>query len=99
MDGRRRSGTSLTWAIGLVVALGLCFGTLAVAGPSFDGQGRIDAVDPGRGTVTIEHGGIAGLLPATRSEFPVQSTGLIHGVRAGDRVRFTLGAADDSHGH
>ena len=29
-------------------------------------------MDAGRHTVTIEHGGIAGLLPATQSEFPVQ---------------------------
>ena len=46
--------------------------------------------------MTIEHGGIPGLLPAARSEFPVQ--GVVQGVRAGDRVRFTLGAVDESHG-
>jgi Cu/Ag efflux protein CusF len=98
MDGRRRSGMRLTWGIGLLVAVSLCPGGPAVAGQSFDGLGRITAVDLGRGTVTIEHGGIAGLLPATQSEFPVQTAGVIQGVRAGDRVRFTLGAADDSHG-
>ena len=46
--------------------------------------------------MTIEHGGIPGLLPATQSEFPVQ--GVVPAVRPGDRVRFTLGALDDSHG-
>ena len=98
MDGRRRSGTSLAWGLGLLVALSLCFARPAVAGPSFDGQGRITAVDVGRGTVTIEHGAIAGLLSATQSEFPVQSAAVLQGARVGDRIRFTLGAADDSHG-
>jgi Cu/Ag efflux protein CusF len=70
----------------------------AGAGPTFDGQGRVTAVDSGRSTVTIEHGGIPGLLPATRTAFPVQSAEVLRGVHAGDRVRFTLGAADESHG-
>ena len=50
----------------------------------------------GRNTVTIEHGAIPGLLPAAQSEFPLQ--GGAPGVHPGDRVRFTLGAMDDSHG-
>jgi Cu/Ag efflux protein CusF len=98
MDGGRRSGLSLYRGVVLLLAMSLWAVASAGAAPSFDGQGRIMAVDPGRGLVTIEHGGIAGLLPATQSEFPVQSAGVIQGVRAGDRVRFTLGAADDSHG-
>jgi len=98
MEGRRRSGTSLAWSLGLLATLSLWLTAAAGAGPSFEGQGRITAVDPGRGTVTIEHGGIAGLLPPSRSEFPVQGRGMIEGARAGDRVRFTLSAADDSHG-
>ena len=80
----------------LCLALGLWVAGPAGAGPSFDGQGRLIAIDPGRSTVTIEHGGIPGLLPAARSEFPVQ--GVVQGVRPGDRVRFTLGAVDESHG-
>jgi hypothetical protein len=98
MEGRRRSGTSRAWSFGLLATLSLWLTATAGAGPSFEGQGRIIAVDPGRGTVTIEHGGIAGLLPPTRSEFPVQGRGMIEGARAGDRVRFALSAADDSHG-
>jgi Cu/Ag efflux protein CusF len=80
------------------VALALAVVGPAAAAPSFDGQGRITAVDPDRGTVTIQHGGIAGLLPASRSEFPVQNAALIQSARPGDRVRFTLGAGDESHG-
>jgi len=98
MEGRRRSGTSLVWSLGLLATLSLWLTAAAGAGPSFEGQGRIIAVDPGRGTVTIEHGGIAGLLPPSRSEFPVQGRGMIEDVRAGDRIRFTLSATDDSHG-
>jgi Cu/Ag efflux protein CusF len=98
VDGRRGSRLSLRWGVGLFLALILPTVSPASAGPSFDGQGRITAIDPARGTVTVEHGEIAGLFPATQSEFPVQSASLTQGLRVGDRVRFTLGAADDSHG-
>jgi Cu/Ag efflux protein CusF len=83
-------------AVGL--ALGLSATGATAASTSFDGQGRIIAVDPGQHTVTIEHAGIPGLLPATRSEFPVESAGLIQGAHPGDRVRFKLRAGDESHG-
>lgn len=98
MGGRRRSGTSLVRSIALLGTLSLWLAAPAGAGPSFEGQGKIIAVDPGRATLTIDHGGIPGLLPATRSEFPVQGRGVIEGARAGDFVRFTLSAGDDSHG-
>jgi hypothetical protein len=86
------------WKVALALALGLCATGPAGAGASFEGQGRVTAVDQGRSTVTIEHGGIPGLLPATRSEFPVSEGGIIRNVRPGDRVRFTLAAAEESHG-
>jgi hypothetical protein len=82
----------------LVLALGLCATAPVAGGPSFEGQGRVTGVDPGRNTVTLEHGGIPGLLPAGRSEFPVSGVGVTRVVRPGDRVRFTLAAADESHG-
>lgn len=93
---RRRGAGARRLAVG--VALALSIAGPAGAAPSFDGQGRITAVDPAHGTVTIEHRGIAGLLPAAQSEFPVQNAALIEAAHPGDRVRFTLGAADDSHG-
>ncbi len=98
MDSRRRWRVGPALRIALGLALCLWAAGPAGAGPSFDGQGRIIAVDPGRSTVTIEHGGIPGLLPAAQSEFPVQSAGVVQGVRPGDRVRFTLGAVDEAHG-
>jgi len=38
----------------------------------FEGEGRIVAVDETQGTVTLDHGLIAGLMPAMRMTFPVQ---------------------------
>jgi len=82
----------------LVAILGLGLIGPAGAAATFEAQGRVAALDPSRSYVTLDHGGIAGLLPATRSEFPVASAGVLDGVRLGDRVRFTLAAADESHG-
>ena len=96
MDRRRGRHVGPVVRLAVMLALGLWATGPAGAGPSFDGQGRILAVDPGRNTVTIQHDGIPGLLPATQSEFPVE--GVVQGVRPGDRVRFTLGAVDESHG-
>ena len=95
---RRRSliGPVSRVALGLVLCLWATWA--AGAGQTFEGQGRVTAVDPRRSTVTIAHGAIPGLLPATQSEFPVQGSSGIPDVRPGDRIRFTLGAADDSHG-
>ena len=98
MDRRRGWWNKVAGGIGVLLALSVWGAGPVGAGPSFDGQGRILAIDPGRGTVTIDHSGIAGLLSPTQSEFPVQNAGLIQNVQPGDRVRFTLGTADDSHG-
>ena len=98
MNERRQARGGPAWRVALSLALSLGAAGPTVAGSSFDGQGRITAVDPGRSTVTIEHGGVPGLMPATQSEFPVQSAAVLQGARPGDRVRFTLGAGDESHG-
>jgi Cu/Ag efflux protein CusF len=98
MDSRRRSRGGPARAIALSLFFIVWSAGSAAAGPSFDGQGRVTGVDAERSTVTIQHGGIPGLLPATRTAFPVQSADVLRGVHTGDRVRFTLGAADESHG-
>ena len=90
--GRRR------WHIAVLLGLGLAVTGPAEAVITFEAHGRVTAVDPTRNAVTLEHGGIPGLLPAARSEFPVASGAVLRGVRAGDRVRFTLAATDESHG-
>jgi hypothetical protein len=86
------------WRVGLAVALALAVTGPAAAATTFEAEGRVTAVHPTRNAVTLEHLAIPGLLPATRSEFPVASGGVLRGVRPGDRVRFTLAAADESHG-
>ncbi|MGH7359556.1 MAG: copper-binding protein, partial [Candidatus Rokuibacteriota bacterium] len=86
-------------AVGLVFALafGLA-GPASSAAATFEAQGRVWAVDVGRGVVTLDHAGIPGLLPPARSEFPVTRGGLLSKVRPGDRVRVTLTAPAESHG-
>lgn len=99
MASRRWSRGVPARSLTLAIALGLVIAGAASAAPSFDGQGRVIAVDPARRAVTIEHGGVPGIgLSAGQSEFTAQSAAMIGDARAGDRVRFTLGAADESHG-
>jgi Cu/Ag efflux protein CusF len=99
MASRRRPWAGRDRMITLFALLLLGAAGPATAASRFDGQGLVTAIDPGQRTVTIEHGGISGLrLPATRSEFPIQSAAVIRDVHTGDRVRFTLGAADETHG-
>jgi hypothetical protein len=86
------------WPVVVVLVLALGVTAAAPADPGFEGQGRVTGVDPGRNTVTLDHGGIPGLFPAARSEFPVAEASLIRSVRLGDRVRFTLAAPDETHG-
>jgi Cu/Ag efflux protein CusF len=84
---------------GLAGLLGCLWLGLAAAAPaSFDGHGRVVAVDPASGTVTLDHAAIPGLLPATRSRFPVSPPGVLAQLRAGERVRFLLAASEESHG-
>jgi Cu/Ag efflux protein CusF len=85
------------WTL-VVWALGLALAGPAGAAATFEAQGRVTAVDRARSVVTLEHDAIPDLLPGTRSEFPVASGALLERARPGDRVRFTLAAADESHG-
>jgi thiol-disulfide isomerase/thioredoxin len=58
----------------------------------FEGEGRVVAVDETQGTVTLDHGPIAGLMPAMRMAFPVQPGVPLQGLQVGAVVRFTLQA-------
>ncbi len=70
-----------------------------VAGQArFEGDGRVVAVDGVRGTVTLDHDGIAGLMPAARTEFQAEPPDLVRRARVGELVRFSLGALEGSHG-
>ncbi len=95
-EGRSLVGSVSRVTLGLVLCLWTTWA--AGAGQTFEGYGRVTAVDRGRNTVTIAHGAIPGLLPAAQSEFPLQGSSETPNVHPGDRIRFTLGAVDDSHG-
>jgi Cu/Ag efflux protein CusF len=60
------------------------------AGQLFHGQGTVRAIDPQKGTVTLDHGEIQGLMPAMVMEFAVDSQGALEGLQPGDTVSFTL---------
>jgi Cu/Ag efflux protein CusF len=96
MDYRRRGRSGWPMALALMLLLGA--GGPAPASSGFEGQGRVTGVDTGRNTVTLDHGGVPGLFPAARSEFPVAEVSLLRSVRPGDSVRFTLAAPDETHG-
>jgi Cu/Ag efflux protein CusF len=88
----------VAWSAALALVLTVSASLAAPAGPGFESRGRVTGVDAGRNTVTLEHAGIPGLLPAAQSEFPVAEVSLIRQIRTGDRVRFTLAAPHESHG-
>ena len=98
MDDRRRSHlASALPPIALGFALSIWVAAPAGGAP-FEGRGRVTAVDPGRNTVRIAHDAIPDLLPVRESEFPVEPSVGIGDLHPGDRIRFTLGTADESHG-
>jgi Cu/Ag efflux protein CusF len=90
---RRIAGRALVAAVAALWSV-----AATAAGPAWNGQGRVVAVDAAQGTVVLDHGGIPGLLPAAQAQFPVERPELLRGVLPGDRVRFTLVAGDDTHG-
>ena len=71
----------------------LCLAVASVhAQPRFEGEGRVVTVDEAKGTVTLDHGPISGLMPAMRMTFPVQSVELLKGLQVSDVIRFSLQA-------
>jgi len=56
----------------------------------YQGQGTVVAIDLKKGTVTLDHGEIEGLMPAMVMEFVVDSRDALRGLKLGDRVTFTL---------
>jgi hypothetical protein len=97
MSDRARSCLG-SLAVGVAGLLWAALAWPAAAGPGFSGQGRVVAVDPARGTMVVDHEGIAGLLPAGRSEFGLDAALATRGLRAGQRVRFALGTPESAHG-
>jgi thiol-disulfide isomerase/thioredoxin len=77
--------------ISVVISLvSLAILALASAQTRFEGDGRVVALDSSRETITLDHGPIPGLMAAMQMEFPVRAPEVLHGVRVGDVVRFSL---------
>ena len=60
----------------------------------FVGEGNVVAVVPDTQQVVIDHGDIPGYMHAMTMGFRVVSPALLTGLKAGDRVRFTIGAQE-----
>jgi Cu/Ag efflux protein CusF len=56
----------------------------------FQGLGTVTAVDAQKGTVTVDHGEIPGLMPPMVMEFVADSREALQGLNPGDTVSFTL---------
>ena len=56
----------------------------------FLGQGTVVATDLQRGTVTLDHGEITGLMPPMVMEFVVDSREALQGLKPGDTITFIL---------
>lgn len=60
------------------------------AGQHLQGQGTVVAVDLHKGTVTLDHGEIKGLMPPMVMEFAVDAREALQGLKPGDTLTFTL---------
>lgn len=56
----------------------------------YQGQGTVVAVDLTKGTVTIDHGEITGLMPRMVMAFVVDAGEALNGLKPGETIRFTL---------
>jgi len=56
----------------------------------YQGRGTVVAVDLKKGTVTVDHGEIKGVMPPMVMEFMVDSREALNGVQPGDAIAFTL---------
>ena len=60
----------------------------------FVGEGKVVAVVPNTQQVVIDHGDIKGFMDAMTMGFRVASPSLLEGLKAGDGVRFIIGAQE-----
>ena len=67
----------------------------AVQTNSYHGAGVVKAVytNPKAPAIEIDHGEIAGLMPAMQMEFPVTDPKLLNGIAVNDQIDFTIEAA------
>ena len=67
----------------------------AVQTNSYQGSGVVKAVypNPKAPAIEIDHGEIAGLMPAMQMEFPVTDPKLLNGIAVNDHIDFTIETA------
>ena len=67
----------------------------AVQTNTYHGAGVVKHVytNPKAPAIEIDHGDIAGLMPAMQMEFPVTDPKLLDGIAVNDRIDFTIEAA------
>jgi Cu/Ag efflux protein CusF len=61
-----------------------------VPGQFVQGQGTVRSIDLQKGTVTVDHGEIQGLMPPMVMEFGVDPQDALQELKPGDRISFTL---------
>jgi Cu/Ag efflux protein CusF len=59
-------------------------------GQRVQGEGTVRSIDLQKGTVTIDHGEIQGLMPPMVMEFVVDIQEALQGLQPGDRISFSL---------
>jgi len=63
----------------------------AATGQTHQGRGIVEAVDPAKGTVTVEHEAIESLRwPSMVMTLNVQDPAMLKGLKEGDQVEFNL---------
>jgi Cu/Ag efflux protein CusF len=67
---------------------------VAGAEPAVVGEGAVVAVVPSRSQIVVDHKEIKGFMDAMTMGFQVASPALLEGLKAGDRVRFTIDAQE-----
>jgi Cu/Ag efflux protein CusF len=54
------------------------------------GEGKVIAVVPNNNQLVLEHGPIQSFMDAMTMGYSIESPSLLEGLKAGDRVRFTI---------
>jgi Cu/Ag efflux protein CusF len=81
--------------VSLLAALPLTVAAEEESRPSFEGDGKVLAVDVAKATVDLDHGPIPGLMPPMRMRFTVAQRDQLRAIKVGDEVRFSLGSRGD----
>lgn len=63
----------------------------------YDVKGKVVAVAPDKGSVTLDHEDIPGLMKAMKMEFRVEDAKVLEGIKPGDQVHGRLRADSGKH--